>query len=97
MNVFKEYKHIGDLQSSSTLYKAVDKLPQVLEEKWWFYIDDKDEDWPDLIIFEKWLSRIAFAHKNCQLSRESEEKKTEEGQIETNGSRKYRTSVQVRT
>ena len=63
MNVLKEYKHIGDLQSSSTLYMAVDKLPQVLKEKWWFYVDDKDEDWPDLIMFEKWLSRIAFVHK----------------------------------
>ena len=49
----KEYKQIGDLQSSSTLYMAVDKLPQVLKEKWWSYVDDKDEDWPDLIMFEK--------------------------------------------
>ena len=49
VNVLKEYKQISDLQSSSTLYMAVDKLPQVLKEKWWFYVDDKDEDWPDLI------------------------------------------------
>ena len=63
VNVLKEYKQIGDLQSSSTLYMAVDKLPQVLKEKWWFYVDDKDEDWPDLIMFEKRLSRIAFVHK----------------------------------
>ena len=42
---------------------AVDKLPQVLKEKWWFCVDDKDEDWPDLIMFENWLSRIAFVHK----------------------------------
>ena len=63
VNVLKEYKHIGDLQSSSTLYMAVDKLPQVLKEKWWFYVDDKDEDWPDLIMFEKWLSRLAFVHE----------------------------------
>ena len=42
VNVLKEYKQIGDLQSSSTLYMAVDKLPQVLKEKWWFYVDDKD-------------------------------------------------------
>ena len=27
VNVLKEYKQIGDLQSSSTLYMAVDKLP----------------------------------------------------------------------
>ena len=50
------------LQSSSTLYRRVDKLPQVLKEKW-FYVDQKYEDWPDLIMFEKWLSRIAFVHK----------------------------------
>ena len=41
---------------------AIDKLAQVLKEKWWFYVDDKDEDWPDLIMFEKWLSRIASVH-----------------------------------
>ena len=63
VNVLKEYKHIGDLQSSSKLYMAVDKLPQVLKAKWWFYVDDKDEDWPDLIKFGKWLSRMAFVHE----------------------------------
>ena len=52
-NVLKEYKQISDLQSSSTLYMAEDKLPQVLKEKWWFCVDDKDEDWPDLIMSEK--------------------------------------------
>ena len=63
VNVLKEYKQIGDLQSSSTLYMAVDKFPQLLKEKWWFYVDDKDEDWPDLILFEKWLSRTVFVHE----------------------------------
>ena len=63
VNVIKEYKQIGDLQSSSTLYMAVDNLPQILKEKWWFYVDDKDEYWPDLIMFEIWLSRIAFVHE----------------------------------
>ena len=62
-NVLKENKQIGDLQSSSTLYMAEDKLHQVLKEKWWFYVDGKDEYWPDLIMFEKWLSRIAFVHE----------------------------------
>ena len=33
VNVLKEYKQIGDLQSSSTLYMAVDKPTQVLKEK----------------------------------------------------------------
>ena len=47
-NVLKEYKQIGDLKSTSTLHMTVDKLPQVLKEKWWFYVDDKDGG-PDLI------------------------------------------------
>ena len=38
-------------------------LPQFLKRKWWFCVDDKDEDWPDLIMFEKGLSRIAFVHE----------------------------------
>ena len=50
VNVLKEYKQIGDLQSSSTLYISVDKLPQAIKEKWWLYVDDKDEDWPDLFV-----------------------------------------------
>ena len=62
-NLLKEYEQIGDLQSSSTLYMIVDKIPQIIKEKWWFYVDDKDEDWPDLIMFEKWLSRTAFLHE----------------------------------
>ena len=52
VNVFKEYKHIGNLQSSSTMYMALDKSPQVLKEKWWFYVDDKEEDWPGMIKFK---------------------------------------------
>ena len=36
VNVFKEYKQTRDLESSSTLYMAVDKLAQVLKEKRWF-------------------------------------------------------------
>ena len=63
VNVLKEYKQIGDLQSSSTIYMAVDKLPQILNEKGWFYVNDKDEDWPDRVMFEKWLSRMAFVHE----------------------------------
>ena len=51
VNVLKDHKQIGDLQSSSTLYMAVDKLPQVLKKKCWFYVDDKDEDWSELITF----------------------------------------------
>ena len=41
---------------------TVDKLQLIFKEKWWFYVDDKDKDWPDLIMFEKWLSRVKFLH-----------------------------------
>ena len=43
VTLLKVYKQIGDLQSSSTPYLTVDKQPRVLKEKWWFYVDDKDE------------------------------------------------------
>ena len=63
MNVLEDYKQTGDLQSSSTLYMAVDNLHQVLTEKWWFYVDDEDENWSDLIMFKKWLSTTPLVHE----------------------------------
>ena len=86
MNVLKEYKHIGDLQSSSTLYMAVDKLQQVRREKWWFYVDDKDEVWPDLIMFEKWLSRMAFVHEGSSAFKGE---RKEEDRRNTNRERRF--------
>ena len=62
-NELKEYMQIDDLQSSSTVYMEVDEIFQVLKEKWWSYFDNKNEDWPDLIMIEQWLSRIAFVHE----------------------------------
>ena len=53
----------ADWQSSSTLYMAVNKLPHVLKEKWWFYVDDKDDDWLDLVMTKTWISRMAFKHE----------------------------------
>ena len=76
---------------------AVDKLPQVLKEKWWFYVDDKDEDWPDLTMLEKWLSSIAFVTEGFSAFKGERREEDEEAQIETNGFRKHRTLVQVRT
>ena len=86
VTVLKEYKHSGVFQSSSTLYMAVDKLPQVPKEKWWFYVDDKDEDWPDLIIFEKWLSRMAFVHEGFSAFKGERE---EEDRCNTNREKRF--------
>ena len=63
VNMLKEYQKIGDLQSRSTMFMALEKLSQELKEKWWFYVDDKDENWPHLIMFIKWISRMAFVHE----------------------------------
>ena len=52
VNVLKGYRQVGYLQSSATLHITMNNLPQVLTDKWWFWFDDRDEDWPDLIMFE---------------------------------------------
>ena len=53
--------------SRSTLFMAADKLPEVLNKVWWLYVDDKDKHWLDLIIFVKWLSRMAFMQKSFSV------------------------------
>ena len=69
-------KQIGDFWSKLTLYLAVDKLSQVPKEKFWFYVDSKDEDSPDLLMFEKkTLSSTTFVYKG--FSRDSDKKKTQ--------------------
>ena len=61
--VLKQYNYEGDLRSSSTLQVATKKLPPNLKEKWFFFVDECQEDRPDLILLEKWLARVAFVHK----------------------------------
>ena len=85
MKVLKLCKKIGDLQSSSTIYMAVDKLPQDLEEKWWFYVNDKDEDCLDLIMFEKWLSKMAFVHERLSAFKGEQR----EDRRSTNGDKRF--------
>ena len=78
--MLKEFQHIGDLQSTSTLYIAVDKLPHV-------YVDYEYEDLSDLVMFEKWLSRIALAHKVFSASmreRKEQDRKVKRTALENN-------------
>ena len=63
VNVLKQCNYEGDLRSSSTLQVAIKKLPPKLKEKWFFYVDKCQEDRPDLILLEKWLTRMAFVHE----------------------------------
>ena len=48
---------------------AVDKVPDDFKEIWWLYVDDSDEHLPDLIMFEKWLSRTALVHEGFSASK----------------------------
>ena len=61
VSFLKHYKYEGDLRFSSSLQIAAGKFPPNLKEKWWFYVDETNEDRPDLYLLEKWLSRISFA------------------------------------
>ena len=49
LNLLKEYIQVDVLQSARQT--AVDKQPQVLKVYWCFFLDDKDEVWPDLVMF----------------------------------------------
>ena len=73
VNVLKQYNYEGNLRSSSTLQVAIEKLPPNLKEKWFFSVDQCQEDRPDLNLLEKWLTRMAFVHEGI-ASTKSERK-----------------------
>ena len=87
--MLKETQHIGDLQSSSTLYIAVDKLPHV-------YVNYEDRDFSDLIMFEKWLSRIAPAHEvfsSCMRERREQDRQVKRTALENDDVQPQTTSA----
>ena len=63
VNVLKQYNYEGDLRSSSTLQVAIEKLPPNLKEKWFLFVDECQEDRPDLTLLEKGLARMALVHE----------------------------------
>ena len=63
VNVLKQYNYEDDLQSSSTLQVAIEKLPPNLKEKWFLFVDECQKDRPDITLLEKWLARMAFVHE----------------------------------
>ena len=74
VNVLKQYNYEGDLRSSSTLQVATEKLPPNLNEKWFLFVDECQEDRPHLTLLEKWLARMAFVHEGMP-STKSERKR----------------------
>ena len=48
---------------------AIEKLPPNLKEKWFFFVDECQEDRPDLTLLEKWLARMAFVHEGMSSTK----------------------------
>ena len=69
VNVLKQYNYEGDLRSSSTLQVAIEKLPPNLREKRFFFVDESQEDRPDLTLLEKGFARMAFVHEGMPSSK----------------------------
>ena len=92
VNVLKQYNYEGDLQSSSTLQVAIEKLPPNLKEKWFFFVDECQEDGPDLTLLEKWLARMAFVHEGMP-STKSERK--EDDRLNANKEKRFSKSSNV--
>ena len=97
VNVLKEYKHIGDLQSSSTLYMAVDKLPQVLKKNGGSTSMTRARNGLILSCLKNGYHEWRSCMKVSQRLKGNTKKKTDATQIEKNDSRRRRTSVQVQT
>ena len=53
VSVFKHYKFKGGLPSSATRQFAIKKLPPNQKEKWWFYVDETNENRKDRCLLEK--------------------------------------------
>ena len=97
VNVLKEYKHIGDLQSSSTLYMAVDKLPQVLKKNDGSTSMTRTRTGLILSCLKNGHHEWHSCMKGFQRLKGNTKKKTDATQIEKNDPRRHRISVQVQT
>ena len=94
VSVLKHYKYEGDLRSSATLQIAIEKLPPNLKEKWWFYVDESNEDRPDPCLLENWLSRMAFVYEG--MSQPTGERKEDHRRNRTKPSSSLNPRILVR-
>ena len=65
-------------------------MPPNLKEKWWFCLDDCQEDRTDLILLEKWLGRMTFVREEFSTFKEEISEKT-------NGSPRHQSLVRAPT
>ena len=73
MNVLKEYKQIGTKQNSSIFEGDVV----------WIQVNDKNEDWPDLGMFKKLLSRILVVHYSAFREEQKRRRPQQQDQRQT--------------
>ena len=55
INLLRQYRYEGDLRLSKTINVAIEKVPVIVDEKRWFYVNDRKELRADLVRFKKWL------------------------------------------
>ena len=48
---------------------AIEKLPSNFKEKWFFFVDECQEDRTDLTPHVKWLTQMAFVHEGMPLTK----------------------------
>ena len=51
VNVLQQCRFEGDLRLSISIYVAIEKVLVILDEKWWYYVNDRNELRPDLVSF----------------------------------------------
>ena len=86
VNVLKQYSYEGDLPSNSKLQVAIEKLPQNLKEKGFFFVDECQVDRPDLTLLEKWLARMAFVHEGMPSTKSERKEDDRPKRTKKNGS-----------
>ena len=90
VGVFKSLSYDADLQSSSLLNQAVQKLPPNLKESWSLHTVKKDFIRPTMLDFNDWLKERAEGHDRMKTTsfRSKPEETNSSGAVETRTSSK---------
>ena len=98
VNVLKQYNYESDLRSSSTLQVAIEKLSPNLKEKLFFFVEERQEDRPDLTLLETWLIRmgLVLSIKECHQPRANKRKMIDQKLTRKNDSKNCQMLVRVR-
>ena len=73
---------------------AVDNPSKVLNEKWLFNVDEKDEEWSDFFGLEERLSKMALVYETFPAFKGEQKEEDHGSGISENGSGRHQTSGQ---